>query len=485
MTDVIYKSATELAAMIQGGDISSEECVAAHYERIAEYNDDLNAIITWNDEAALKRAREADEAKARGVWWGHLHGVPVTIKDSLETEGIRTTSSHPPLANHIPAQNATVVQRLVDAGAIILGKTNTPELTMDIQTNSPMNGTANNPWNHAYTPGGSTGGGGAALAAGFTPLELGSDLAGSIRIPAHFCGVVGHKPTERLVSGAGHIPDVPGAPRGLRHIAALGPLARSVADLKLALRLIAGPDDRDWEVVPFSMKEQPPKPLSELKLAWWDEFGPPVTDDTRMALINLSKLLTDNGATVQHTQPDGYSYTEAWHTFGRIVGSEIGSTMPNNERRMGYWLGRHIYKSEPMFGAFMQGFGLDMRAYAEAMTQRDGLIATMETFLDTYDAWLCPVTCGPAFRHQPNQGNKPYAPIDIDGTPVPYWEANASFVTIPGLTGHPATVVPMGQSKEGLPIGVQIIGKRFGDMDVLNIAEQIMELQGPIKVPLP
>ncbi|PCJ58889.1 MAG: amidase [Candidatus Hydrogenedentota bacterium] len=485
MTDIIYKSAIQLAAMIQSGEITSEECVIAHYERIAEYNDDLNAIITWNDKAALERAKEADDAKARGVWWGHLHGVPITIKDSLETEGLRTTSSFPPLANHIPKQNATVVQRLLDAGAIILGKTNLPELAMDLQTNSPMNGTANNPWNLAHTPGGSTGGGAAALAAGFTPLELGSDLAGSIRTPSHFCGIVGHKPTEKLVPLSGHIPDVPGLPRGLRRIAVVGPLARSVGDLKLAMRLIAGPDDRDWEVAPITLKDRPVKPLSELKLAWWDDFGPKVTDDTRNALINLAKTLSDNGATVKQTEPDALSYEEAWMAYGRIVGSEIGSTMPNSERRMGYWVGRHIYKAEPMFGAFMQGFGLDMRAYAEALTVRDRLIAVMEDFLGTWDAWLCPVTCGPAFRHQANPGKKPYQPIDIDGTSVPYWEANASYTSIFSLTGHPVTVIPIGQSKDGLPIGIQIVGKRYGDMDVLNIAESIMEILGPIKVALP
>ncbi|NEO92949.1 MAG: amidase, partial [Moorea sp. SIO3G5] len=210
MSKLVFLSASELAKAIRDRTVSSVEVLDAHLEHIALHNSKLNAIITLDAENAYQRATEADDALGRGEIWGRLHGVPVTIKDSLETKGLRTTSSYEPLANYVPTQDATVVARLRAAGAILLGKTNTPKLTTDFQTNSPLFGRTNNPWNLDYTSGGSTGGGAAAVAAGLSPLELGSDLGGSIRVPGHFCGVFGLKPTEHRVSTFGHIPELPG-----------------------------------------------------------------------------------------------------------------------------------------------------------------------------------------------------------------------------------------------------------------------------------
>jgi len=233
MSDLCFRTATELAQLIRERQVSAIEVTEAFLAQIAEHNGRLNAIVFLDEARVRRRAQEADAALAAGQVRGPLHGVPTTVKDVYETAGMRTTSGHGPLADYVPQQDATIVARLRAAGAIILGKTNTSELASDMQTNSPPLGRANNPWDVGRTTGGSSGGEGAAVAAGLSPLGIGSDLAGSIRFPAHCCGVLGMKPTEYRVSGAGHIPPLPGAPRDLPHMCVFGPLARSVADLRL------------------------------------------------------------------------------------------------------------------------------------------------------------------------------------------------------------------------------------------------------------
>ena len=253
MDKLNFLTASELASLICDRRVSSQEVLEAHLSQITAHNPSVNAIVTLDEARARQRAKEADEALAHDEIWGPLHGVPVTIKDVFETAGMRTTSSFKPLATYIPKQDATVVARLRQAGAIILGKTNTPEMAGDEQTNSPLFGRTNNPWNLERTPGGSSGGSAAALASGMSPLDIGSDIGGSVRNPAHFCGVFSLKPSDYRVPFTGHIPPPPGTKgRGLlRYFLTPGPLARSVQDLRLALSIIARPDEREWEVPPF------------------------------------------------------------------------------------------------------------------------------------------------------------------------------------------------------------------------------------------
>ena len=231
MQSLTSLTATQLAAAIREGRTSSVEVMEAHLAEIAARNPALNAIITLDEEGALSRAREADAALARGEVWGPLHGVPMTLKDGHSTSGMRTTAGYAPLAEYVPEQDGTVAARLKGAGAIIMGKTNVSELLMDIQASNPIFGRTSNPYDPTRTSGGSSGGAAAALAAHMTPLEIGSDFAGSIRIPAHFCGVYALKPTEHRVSMYGHIPDLPGSIRSQRFMWSIGPLARSLEDL--------------------------------------------------------------------------------------------------------------------------------------------------------------------------------------------------------------------------------------------------------------
>ena len=247
-------------------------------------------------EGARARAREADEALARGEAWGPLHGVPFTLKDVHSTAGMRTTVGFPQLADYAAQEDSTVVARLREAGAVLVGKTNVAMMLADYQSSNPIFGRTNNPWNVERTPGGSSGGAAAALAAGMTPFEIGADLSSSIRIPAHFCGVFGLKPTENRVPLTGLFPNPRGTPRRIRTMSSIGPMARSVDDLVLLLKIIAGPDGRDTEVRPGPVDEMPELNLKNLRIAAAPTFaGFPVAADIRDAVEDLARQLGRSG----------------------------------------------------------------------------------------------------------------------------------------------------------------------------------------------
>ena len=479
MSELIYRTAIDLATLICEKKASSTEIVDAHFDHIAQHNPKLNAIVTLNEEKARQRALEADATLAKGKSWGPLHGVPVTIKDTYETSGLRTTSSFKPLKDHIPEQDATVVARLQQAGAIILGKTNMPMLALDVQSNSPLFGRANNPWDITRTTGGSTGGGAASVAAGLSPLEIGSDLGGSVRIPAHFCGLFSIKPTDHLVSIAGHIPEPPGAPQGVRHMGMPGPLARSVEDLQLALTLIAGEDGRRWEVPPVKLSPVRKKPLKEYRFAWTDRFGDVVaSQDTQKIMQELADNLTRIGCHVEKVSPSDFDFDLAWQVYGEISGAEVGSGMDAIPRLLTRLQFRMMPDASPHIRSLIRGLRMKMNHYAKALTDRDRLISQLEQFLSKWDAWLCPVTVGPAFKHC-----KTGQPVKIDDQDVPYFKANLSFTCVFNMTGNPAVVIPLGQSKDGLPIGVQVVGQRWKDMAVLSVAEALTEVTSEFQAP--
>ena len=270
---IVFLSATTLAQRIRSGELTSTEAVQAYLRQIEAVNRNYNALVLVDAEAALERAREADAALARGEVWGPLHGVPVTVKDSLAVRGLRTTAGSPELADHVPPEDAALVALLREAGAVILGKTNLATLAMDMQTTNPVFGTTVNPWDEARTPGGSSGGCATALATGMTPLSFGSDLAGSIRVPSSFVGVYGLKPTFGVVSMVGHIPPRPGEVNGIRSLAVAGPLARSLEDLALALEVIAQPHRLDETPRPLRAVDVAPRDLASLRIAYARQLG--------------------------------------------------------------------------------------------------------------------------------------------------------------------------------------------------------------------
>jgi amidase len=442
-----------------------------------------------DEEQARRRAEEADDALARGEIWGPLHGVPITIKDVFETAGIRTTSSFRPLASYVPKQDATVVARLRAAGAIVMAKTNTPEMAGDEQTNSPLFGRTNNPWNPACTPGGSSGGSAAAVASGMSPLDIGSDIGGSVRNPAHFCGIFSLKPSDHRVPFAGHIPPLPGSKgRGLlRHFLTPGPLARSVQDLQLALTIMAGPDEREWEVPPVPLTPAPARDLRELCFAWSDDFGVPVSAEIRTALADLAAELGRSGCRIERRDPPGFGFAQALQVYGELKEAALTARssplhLPRFVWRM---LSAGISRSNPIARGLMRGAGAHLQGYAQALSQRDVLIAQMEHFLADWDAWLCPVAALPAYPHlrSRNAIEQLRATVAVDGQRIPYLLATSVYTGLFNLTGSPVVVLPLARTQEGLPIGVQVVGRRWGDMALLAVAEQLTQLTGPFQRP--
>ena len=473
-----FSTATEIAAAIRLRRISAVEMLETYLDRIRRFNPKINAICTLDEAGARARAREADAALARGALWGPLHGVPMTIKDALETAGLRTTGGYPPLANHVPAKDATAVARLRAAGAVLMGKTNVPPLSADGRADNPIFGRTNNPWNLERTPGGSTGGGAAAVAAGLSAFDVGSDLAASVRVPAHWCGLFGLKPTEGRVPNTGHIPEVPGTPHALRHMNTLGPLARSVDDLATILEVIAGPDDSDWETAPAPLESVAPKDLSSYRFCWSVGFaGETPSRETAQAIEGLAKKLGDLGATVENRSPRGFDFENAWETWGEIVIAERVVTQGEAARERVEKL--HASLGElPVARGAARGARASVAEYMVALTRRDRLITALEAFFRDCDAWLCPVAYGPAIGHIPFG-----TPVDVDGRKVPYFLATTAFTSPFNLTGHPAVVLPLAITEEGLPIGVQVLGARWSEPALLALAKQLAPVTGPFRAP--
>src|SRR5436853_3939458 len=324
--DIVFSSTTQLAADIRAGHVSATEVLEAHLAQINTYNPALNAIVTMDAERAYERAREADKALARGEVWGPLHGVPFTLKDAHATAGMRTTTGFPPLADYVPQEDSTATARLKAAGGILLGKTNVAMLLADYQSNNPIFGRTNNPWNIERTPGGSSGGAAAALAAGMTPFDIGTDLSASIRIPAHFCGVFGLKPTEQRVPLTGLLPGLP-TPRSVRIMSCIGPMARTVEDLALLYPLIAGPDRHDTEVQPVPVDDVPRLlALKDLRIAFAPTFpGFPVATAVRDAVEELAKQLQPLCAAVEEATLPELDFNQELSRAGELIGMAIGA----------------------------------------------------------------------------------------------------------------------------------------------------------------
>ena len=443
-----------------------------YLSRIERYNGALNAVCTLDAAGARQRAREADAALARGEVWGALHGVPMTIKDALETAGLRTTGGHPPLAQYIPTKDASAVARLKRAGAILLGKTNVPPLSADYRADNEIFGRTNNPWNLERTPGGSSGGAAAAVAAGLTGFDVGSDLAGSVRTPAHFCGLFGLKPTERRVPNTGHIPEPPGLPRAVRHMNVLGPLARAVEDLALVTKTMCGTDDAEWDVPPMPWLEPEERDLRSHRLAWSADFGGiPVTADTRGGLARLADQLASAGCPVEERNPDGFSFDEAWALWGEIAITERAATGGDRSRERVAALNKTLGESYAVARGSAKGMHATVADYAAALTRRDALITALEKFFERWDAFLCPVSVSPAIGHVPFG-----TPIDVGTGSVPYFIAGTAYTCPFNLSGHPSVVIPMTRGKDGLPVGVQLVARHGADRQLLEVAAAVEAL---------
>ncbi|MEO7912689.1 MAG: amidase [Roseiflexaceae bacterium] len=452
--DIIFSSTTQLAAAIRAGDVSAVEVLDAHLAQIERYNPALNAIVTLDAEQARVRACAADAALARGAACGPLHGVPFTLKDALATAGMRTTTGFPPFADHVPQEDSSVTARLKAAGGVLIGKTNVATMLADFQTNNPIFGRTNNPWNIERTPGGSSGGAAAALAAGMTPFEIGTDLSGSIRIPAHFCGVFGLKPTEHRVSLDGLIPGLP-PPRSVRIMSSIGPMARTVEDLALLYRIIAGPDGRDTDVQPVPVDAMPEVELKNLRIAVAPTFpGIPVAAEIRHAIEHLAQQLAGAGARVEEATLPELDFNQELAGAGALIGMTVGAFQPEEH-------------TPPT----------TLADYLLALHQRDQSMLAWERFFDTWDALLCPASMVTAFPHCETG-----SPLRVDGQDITYWMVSAHS-TVFNYTGHPAVVLPYTLDRDGAPLGVQLVGKRWGESRLLAIAHALTAVSGAFRRP--
>ncbi len=480
MNELNFLSASQLAHLIRERKVSAVEVMEAHLKQITLHNPKLNAIVTLDEEHARQRAEEADAALARGEMWGSLHGVPITIKDSFETAGLRTTSGYPPFSHYVPQRDAAVVTLLRQAGAIVLGKTNLPPLAAGRQSVNPIFGRTNNPWNLERTPGGSSGGSAAAVGAGLSPLDIGSDISGSLRMPAHFCGIYSLKPTGGRIPLQGHRASVkplkmPAGWEVMFQLPAAGPLARSIDDLRLSLSVIADPKTP-------ALQPAPVRSLHALRVAWTDEMATlPIGTEVRAAIQSLANRLAQAGACVERHVAPGAAYAEAWQSAAAALAAMNTLFQPPLTRllrKSTALIPASRLPQDPIQRGFMIGAASQSKRMQQVFEQRQSLIRRVEDFLAQWDAWLCPVFSSPAFTHRPLG-----APIEIEGRSLSADLAEVMPNVIFNFTGHPVVVIPIGLSSDGLPIGVQIVGKRWGEMELLAVAEQIATVTGGYQRP--
>ncbi|HKA52991.1 MAG TPA: amidase [Candidatus Binatia bacterium] len=482
MTDIAFRSACDLITAIRKRELSSRELLEHYLKRVERYNPQLNAVVTLDVERARKRADAADAALARGEVFGPLHGLPVTIKDTIETAGIRTTAGAPVHAEHVPAQDAPAVARLVAAGAVIFGKTNTPVFAMDAQSYNPLFGVTNNPWDLTRSPGGSSGGAAAALAAGLTGLELGSDIGGSIRNPVHYCGVYGHKPSFDIIPLRGHIPGPPGSLSGA-DIAVLGPLGRGAEDLALALEVMAGPDTE--EAVAWKLALLPPRrsSLREYRIAaWLDEPACPTDAGVKDRFQSAVETLRRAGAQVNEEARPAFQFADALRAYWRLLWAATSPGLPPDQ----------FQNFVEMAGQLPQNDDSDLARFAHAATQRhrDWLSANearahyrvrWAEFFKDYDVLLCPITTTAAIPHDHSEPMLART-IRVNGQPRSYLDQIA-WAGVIGMAYLPATIAPVGRTSEGLPVGIQIVGPYLEDRTPIDFARRLAEVVGGFAVP--
>jgi amidase len=481
MTALHWKSVDELANAIRCKEISARELLDLHLARIDLLNGKLNAIVTLNVEHARHQANLIDAATTRGEFKGPLHGIPITIKDSFETAGLKTTCGAPVWRDHIPQTNADAVQRLVDAGAVIFGKTNTPIYAGDVQTFNDLFGTTNNPWDMARTPGGSSGGAAAAVAAGFTPFELGSDIGGSIRTPAHFCGVYGHKPSYGLIPLRGHVPGPPGT-FALSDLSVAGPLARGAEDLGVLLDILAGPSQSERIAWRLELPPSRHKKLQDFRVALWlDETAFPIDRSVRSALEAAAVALRKAGVRVDDKPHLPFQLSDSFQTYLRLLWPLMFAGVPDEQfNQLVFRAAKFPPDDQNLMARFHRQATARHRDWLRANEVRARYRAAMAEFFTRYDVLLMPVTPTQAFPHD-QSSNMMERVINVNGQPRPYFD-NFFWIHLATLCYLPGTVAPIGQS-QFLPVGMQIVGPYLEDRTTIQFAALIEEITGGFVAP--
>jgi amidase len=478
-----FLSAEALTAALRAGEVTSVELTDEAIARIERDDKAINAICVSDFDRARAAARRADEARASGED-RPLLGVPVTVKESYNVAGLPTTWGIPQYASYLPAEDAVAVSRLKESGAVILGKTNVPFMLQDWQSFNEIYGTTNNPWDHGRTSGGSSGGSAAALASGFGALSIGSDLAGSLRNPAHFCGVYAHKPTFGLVATRGMVPPPAPALPVEGDLAVCGPMARTARDLALLLGVMAGPDPLTLGVgYDLTLPPARHQRLCDFRVLVLDEHPLVATGSAVRAGVNrVADALVDGGARVERHSPLLPDMTEAATLYVQLMGSSQGARIPAEAyEQLRTRAARLNADDQGLNAARLRGMVFSHRDWIEANIRRELHRRSWRQLFADFDAVVCPITSVPAFAHDhnPDRGERR---IDIDGVEYPYSDQAvwAGLATMPGL---PATAIPAGRSPDGLPVGVQLVGPMYEDYTPLRLAELLEPAVGGFQAP--
>ncbi|MCZ6888469.1 MAG: amidase [Gammaproteobacteria bacterium] len=479
MSDLAFASATELAAAIQRKEVSSLELTELYIGRIEKYDGSLNAVVVRDFDRAREAARTADAALDRGESLGPLHGVPMTIKEAYDIEGLPTTWGIPEFKDNIADSDSESVRRLKNAGAHFIGKTNVPMNLADFQSFNDVYGTTNNPWDLTRAPGGSSGGSAAALAAGLTALEAGSDIGGSIRNPAHFCGIYGHKPTWGVVPSLGHA--LPGdiTPPD---IAVVGPMARSAADLALSMDIVAGADPANaagWQLnLPGPVKSD----LKEFRVAIWPthELAPVATemaDRVQQTGDSLARL----GATVSDTARPQLDFADCFQTYNSLLWGVMGAGLTDEEKALNREEAAALKSEDSSVAAYLKRYSIQEHGdWLQHSNNRSHIRAAWRTFFESWDILICPQMATAAFPH--DHGEYLQRHIKVDNELQDYFQQVfwSGMITVAHL---PSTVFPTGPSSDGLPIGLQAAGAEFNDYITIDFTRLLARELGGFVAP--
>src|SRR6185437_4353645 len=479
--DLPFRTAKQLASAVRKKKIGYLELLDLYLKRVETHNPSLNAIIAMDVEGARKRAKAADRAVKAGKKLGPLHGVPMTIKESYNVTGLPTTWGFPPLKDNIAKSNALVVQRMLDAGVTLFGNTNVPLWLGDYQSYNDIYGTTNNPWDLTRSPGGSSGGSAAALAAGLTGLEAGSDIGSSIRNPAHYCGVFGHKPTFGIVPPRGQA--LPGrVAQG--DISVIGPMARSAEDLAIGLSVMAGPDEIDGAGLRLALPAPRRKALREFKVAvMLDDPAAEVDREVQARLQALADFLGKRKVKVSLTARPAFDTAEAHRTYIFLLRAATAGRQTAEEFSRNAEITRGLAPDDQRYYAWtMRANTASHRDWLSANETRHKMRWRWAEFFREWDLLLCPVASSAAFPHD-HAGERHERMITVNGKRVPcvdqlFWAGYG------GMAYLPATVAPAGLTPAGLPVGVQIIGPQYGDRTCIEFA-RLLEREFQAFVPPP
>ena len=476
MNNYIFKSASELASLIRNKEATSLAILRAHLEHIREHNPRIGAIVELLEEQAVKEAEACDREAQSGNYRGPLHGVPMTVKDQFWVKGTKSTLNSNRFKDWEAPEDALVVKRLKDAGAIIIGKTNVPKDLLDYQVSGDIYPDCKNPYNQEYSPGGSSGGSSAALASGMVPIELGGDFGGSIRIPSNFCGTYGLKPTENTIPGHGLSPKPTNARGYLFEMAVPGPMARTIEDLELLWTILQGSDKSNRSIPRIDWNKPEKKMLTDYNVGWVDSWpGYETSQQTQDTIKNFISLLNGKGVETIHSPLQNDLFQRTLELYQKLSFQMILQDVP--------WFIKPF-----MISSLKRGFLKGMKNiswkfidtftdYSELKGRRAQIIEEWEMQFDNFDFLVCPIGFGPAYKRC-----KIGTPINYNDKTVTYinyvWPYNACF----NGSGHPSMNIPLGLGKEGLPVGIQLVGPYWSEPDMLHFTKLVSEfIEGFVK----